>query len=85
MNAKKKDDVMVRGTVHPLLAVPIPHAYALVPHPTNPMKFYAVHLRNVGAEIVEVLEPSDRAEPATFGMLRINQAMERRHKERKWT
>lgn len=85
MSNKKPKDTRIQGEVHPLLEAPIPHAYALVPHPTKPGAFFAVHLRGVAASEVEVLEPSDRAEPATYGLLRIGQAMEKRHKEKLWT
>lgn len=70
--------------VDPLLQKPIPHAYALVPHPEKAGLFYAVHLENVCAERLDHLEFSARPTPATFGMLRIEAAMQRRHFEKKW-
>lgn len=63
----------------------IPHAYALVPVPERPGRFYAVHLTNVTATGLEHLEPSGRAEPATYGLGRIGKDMEKRHKEKRWS
>ncbi len=71
--------------LHPLLKEPIRHAYALVPDPKNPLKFFAVHLTNVTAQGLSILEPSDRPEPATYGLERIQKAQQRRHTEKKWT
>lgn len=68
----------------PLLRGIIPHAYALIPHPGRPGRFYAVHLGNVTADTLTHLEPSDRSEAATFGMQRIERAMQKRHKEKLW-
>lgn len=70
---------------HPLLAKPIPHAYALVQDPARPGKFFAVHLTDVIAKGVEILEHSDRSEPATYGLVKLAQAQERRHREKRWT
>lgn len=63
----------------------IPHAYALVPVPERPGRFYAVHLENVTATGLEHLEPSGRPEPATYGLGRIGKDMEKRHKEKRWS
>lgn len=68
----------------PLLAAPIPHAYALVPHERIPGLFYAVHLINVSAERLEHVEPSGRASHGPFQLQRIQQHMETRHRARKW-
>ena len=73
-----------RAVVDPLLELPIPHAYALIPHPDKPGLFYAVHLEGVFAEKLSHLEPSDRPSQAVFGLLRISQAMENRHRTKKW-
>lgn len=68
----------------PLLKLTIPHAYALIPQPGRPGRFYAVHLANVTADQLDHLEPSGRSEAATFGMQRIERAMDRRHREKLW-
>ena len=68
----------------PLLERPIPHAYALVPHPTKEGLFYAVHLENVVAERLDHLELSGRPSAGPFGLNRITQAMETRHRARRW-
>lgn len=88
MNAPKKKDAPVTNgaaaEVDPLLRKPIPHAYALVPHPEKPGMFYSVHLENVQAERLEHLELNSRPSAAPMGMLRIEGAMQRRHFEKKW-
>ena len=68
----------------PLLERPIPHAYALVPHPDKPGLFYAVHLMNVSAERLEHVEPSGRPSNGPFQLQRLYQQMELRHRARKW-
>lgn len=73
-----------RIQVDPLLERPIPHAYALVEHPDKPGLFYAVHLVNVTAEKLEHVEPSGRPSHGPFQLQRIYQAMETRHRARKW-
>lgn len=70
--------------VDPLLEKPVPHAYALIPHPEKEGLFYAVHLSNVYAEGLEHLEGSGRPSAAVFGMIRITQAMQLRHRAKKW-
>jgi hypothetical protein len=70
--------------VDPLLRRPIPHAYALVPHPERPGLYYSVHLTNVTAEAVEHLDLNGRPSLAPMGMVRIGGAMQRRHFEKKW-
>jgi hypothetical protein len=67
-----------------LLRLPIPHAYALIPVPERPGRFYAVHLTNVTAMGLEHLEPSGRSEAAAYGLGRIGKDMEKRHKEKGW-
>ncbi len=80
--AKKKEP---ESTVaHPLLATPVPHAYALIQDPARPGRFFAVHLADVLASGIELLEPSARSEPATYGLVRIARAQDRRHKEKRW-
>ncbi len=80
--AKKKEP---ESTVaHPLLAKPVPHAYALIQDPEKPGKFFAVHLTDVLASGIAFLEPSARSEPATYGLVRIARAQDRRHKEKRW-
>ncbi len=85
---KKKAELPAEGDSAPavdvLLKRPIPHAYALIPQPGRPGRFYAVHLLNVTADGLEHLEPSGRSEAATFGMQRIERAMDKRHKEKQW-
>lgn len=81
---KKADDDALPAPPHPLLTKPIPHAYALVSDPKQPGRWFAVHLTGVIAEGLSILEPSDRNEPATYGLHRIHQAMQRRHAEKKW-
>lgn len=81
---KKKTEDEAPQPPHPLLATPIPHAYALVKDPRQPGRWFAVHLTDVVAGGLEILEPSDRHEPATYGMERIKVAMQRRHVEKKW-
>lgn len=73
-----------RVAAHPLLEVPVPHAYALVPAKGRPGLFYAVHLTNVQAEKLEHLEPNSRCLSAPFGLIRIEAAMQKRHAEKKW-
>lgn len=82
--AKKKPEAEDVAPLHPLLQTPIPHAYALVQDPKRPGRWFAVHLTDVVAGGCEILEPSDRNEPATYGLERIKLAMHRRHKEKKW-
>jgi hypothetical protein len=82
--AKKKADTETLPEVDPLLKRPIPHAYALVPHPTRQGLYYTVHLEGVVAERLEHLEFSKRAEAAPYGMQRIEAAMQRRHHHKKW-
>lgn len=84
MNAKKNAAPAEVPAVHPLLTKPIPHAYALIPHPERPGLFYAVHLEQVTAERLEHLELNGRESQAPMGMLRIEGAMQRRHFEKKW-
>ncbi len=70
--------------VDPLLERPIPHAYALVPHPDKPGLFYAVHLVNVTAERLEHVEPSGRPSHGPYQLQRLYREMEARHRTRKW-
>ncbi len=70
--------------VDPLLRVPIPHAYALVPHPDKPGLFYAVHLEGVSAERLTHVEPSARPSHGPYQLQRIYREMETRHRARKW-
>lgn len=81
--AKKKDPETT--VAHPLLAVPVPHAYALIPDPNRVGRFFAVHLSDVLAAGLEHLEPSGRSEAAAYGLQRIARAQDRRHKEKRWT
>lgn len=83
--AKKKPDPVQSTVAHPLLERPVPHAYALIEEPGRPGRFYAVHLTDVLAKGIEFLEPSERSEPATYGLVRLTRAQDRRHKEKKWT
>lgn len=83
--AKKKEPEPDSAVAHPLLARPVPHAYALIQDPERPGRFYAVHLTDVLAGGLEILEPSARSEPATYGLVRIERAQDRRHKEKRWT
>ena len=87
MNAPKKREPAPNGAaleIDPLLRKPIPHAYALVPHPDKPGMYYSVHLEGVTAERLEHLELNSKASAAPMGMLRIEAAMQRRHFEKKW-
>lgn len=85
--AKKKTEpeAAESAVAHPLLERPIPHAYALIEQPGRPGRFYAVHLTDVLAKGIDFLEPSQRSEPATYGLVRIARAQDRRHKEKRWT
>lgn len=74
-----------RHVPHPLLAKPVPHAYALIPAEGRPGLFYAVHLTDVVAAGLEHLEPNSRCLSAPFGLIRIHSAMERRHTQKKWS
>ena len=74
-----------RPQLHPLLSKPVPHAYALIPCEGRPGLFYAVHLSRVQAEKLDHLEPNSRPLAATFGMLRIAAAMEKRHQQKLWS
>lgn len=69
---------------NPLLSKPIPHAYALVPDPDRKGRFFAVHLTNVVARELEHLEPNARSAAAPHGLVRINGAMEKRHRSKQW-
>lgn len=80
--AKKKTEEA--APPHPLLNRPIPHAYALIADPNRPGRFFAVHLTDVIAQGLDILEPSGRSEPATYGLQRIDRAADRRHKEKRW-
>jgi hypothetical protein len=60
----------------------VAHAYAMIEDGVG--RFKAVHLTNVLAESVEVLEPSGRSEPAAHGMQRIELAMKVRHRRKEW-
>ncbi len=86
--AKKKSDeetaVVPSAVAHPLLARPIPHAYALLQDPARPGRFFAVHLTDLIAKGIEFLEPSARSEPATYGLGRMRAAMEDRHRRKTW-
>lgn len=84
MNAKKPNALVKVPEVDPLLEKPIPHAYALIPHPTNEQLFYAVHLENVAAERLDHLELSARPSQAAFGLQRIELAMQIRHHRKGW-
>ena len=68
-----------------LTAEPIPHAYALIPDPKRPGYYYDVHLSQVYAENIELLEQSGRNSKAAFGLARINDAMAQRHRRRQWS
>ncbi len=74
----------VKRQLHPLLQKPIPHAYALVPCPSRPGLYYAVHLAHVQAEQLDHLEPNSRPLQAPFGLIRISAAMEKRHQQKLW-
>lgn len=82
--AVHQDGVVKPKEPHPLLARPVPHAYALIPAEGRPGLFYAVHLSNVQAEKLDHLEPNSRCLSAPFGLIRIHAAMEKRHHEKKW-
>ena len=84
MTAAKKTPPKADTPLDPLLERPIPHAYALVPHPTKEGLYYAVHLRNVVAEGLDHLELSGRPSAGPFGLNRITQAMEMRHRTHGW-
>jgi hypothetical protein len=79
---KKKTDAPL--AVDPLLAVPVPHAYALIPDPAHRGRFFAVHLTNVVAGGIEHLEPSARSDVAPRGLMRMSVAMEKRHQRKTW-
>ncbi len=79
---KKKDEAQA---AHPLLSKPVPHAYALIQDPERPGRFFAVHLTDIVARGIEFLEPSARSEPATYGIVRMDRAASKRHKEKAWT
>lgn len=74
----------LKKTGHPLLARPVPHAYALIPAEGRPGLFYAVHLTQAQAAGLEHLEPNGRALAAPFGLLRIHAAMDKRHHQKGW-
>lgn len=69
---------------NPLINRPIAHAYALIPDPDKPGRFFALHLTDVIAGGVEHLEPSSRSTIAAYGLQRIERAMEARHRRRAW-
>lgn len=79
--AKKADKVQRQN---PLINRPIAHAYALIPDPDKPGRFFALHLTDVIAGGVEHLEPSSRSTIAAYGLQRIERAMEARHRRRAW-
>ena len=62
----------------------IVHAYAIVKSKSNEGRYYAVHLEEVTAKKVDVLEPSGRSEPAAHGVSRILHALDLRHFRRAW-
>ncbi len=70
--------------LYDVLEAPIEHAYALVPDPARPGRFFAVHLQGVVAASFDHLEPSGRSDLIPRGMLRIDQAMSARHRARRW-
>jgi hypothetical protein len=59
------------------------HAYAVVQSKQDG-RFYALHLEDVTAKKIEVLEPSGRAEPAIHGINRISHALDLRQFKRAW-
>ena len=69
-----------------LTRVPIPHAYALIPDPDRPGKYYAVHLMGVHAERIEHLDkPVPRGSYHTAALSRIIPAMQNRYRlEKGW-
>jgi len=81
---KKKPELAAPLAVDPLLERPVAHAYALIPDPVRAGRFYAVHLTNVIAGGLEHLEPGARSQVAPYGLLRIQAAMETRHRRKKW-
>lgn len=66
----------------PILDRPIAHAYALVPDPARPGRYFAVHLRDVVAGGYDHIEPSGRSDMIPRGMMRITGAMQARHRAR---
>lgn len=62
----------------------IPHAYALVPVPGKPGHYHALHLEGVIAEKVTDLTPDAKTTAPVRGMERIFDAMNRRHRAKKW-
>ncbi len=82
MTIKKAADE--KPKIDPLLQRPVELAYALIPDPANPERYFAVRLLDVVAARLEHLEPSGRSSQSVFGMLRMQQDMERRQRERKW-
>ncbi len=68
----------------PVVGRPILHAYALVPDPARVGRYFAVALTDVVAGGYTHLEPSGRSDMPTRGMLRIEGAMQARHRQRAW-
>jgi len=68
----------------PVIGRPILHAFALVPDPARPGRYFAVGLSDVVAGSYTHLEPSGRSDMPTRGMLRIEGAMQARHRLRAW-
>jgi hypothetical protein len=61
---------------------PIAHAYALVPDPDRPGRYFALCLHDVVAGSYDHLESSGRSDMIPRGMMRINGAMGARHRAR---
>lgn len=76
-------DVGIPG-LDPVVGRPILHAYALVPDPARPGRYFAVALHDVVAGSYTHLEPSGRSDMPPRGMLRIEGAMQTRHRQRAW-
>ena len=60
------------------------HAYAIIPDPERPGKYFSAHLTGVSYKGLKHLEPSERSESIGTATERLNTAVSIRSRTHKW-